>query len=217
VYKKTESGFEEGFRLGLFLTGQVQESSWESNNSETEFFHLKKYVSNLFLRLGIQSVQFRNEISSAFHFGQSIFLKNQKIGELGMVKPEIAKRKEVKQAVFSTELNWDLMLKLKGKPAQAKEISKFPEVKRDLSVVIDKAMNFEKIEGLVRSANKQLIKSTSVFDVYQGDKIDSGKKAYALSIILQDENQTLTDSVIDKTMDNIIRKLEAEIGAIIRR
>ena len=123
----------------------------------------------------------------------------------------------MKQSVLASELNWDLMMKLKSAASGVKEISKFPDVKRDLSVVVDKGLSFDKIEGLVKSSNKQLIKSTSVFDVYHGDKIEAGKKAYALSIILQDENQTLTDILIDKTMDNIIRKLETEIGAIIRR
>ena len=217
VYRKTETGTTEGYRLGLYASGQIHESSWESKSLETDFFHIKKWIINLFTRLGVNQIQFKSEVSSSFTFGQSIYLKNQKIGEIGLVKSEIARRKEVKQAVFSAELNWDLLLKLKSSMSGVKEISRFPEVKRDLSVVLDKNLTFEKIEGLVKSSNKQLIKSTSVFDVYQGDKIDTGKKAYALSIILQDENQTLTDTLIDKTMENIIRKLESEIGAIIRR
>jgi phenylalanyl-tRNA synthetase beta chain len=217
VYKKTETGTDEGYRLGLYTTGQIQETSWENKSGEIQYFYLKKWVVNLFARLGISQIQFRNEITSAFEFGQSIYLKNQKIGELGLLKNVISKRKEVKQSVFASELNWDLMMKLKSAATGVKEISKFPEVRRDLSVVIDKSLTFDKIENLVKASNKQLIKSTSVFDVYHGDKIDAGKKAYALSIILQDENQTLTDSHIDKTMDNIIRKLELEIGAIIRR
>jgi len=217
VYKKTETGTEEGYRLGLYTTGQTQESSWENKNVEVEYFHLKKWISNLFNRLGISQIQFRNEISSVFQFGQSVYLKNQKVGETGLLKAEFSKRKDVKQPVFASELNWDLIMKLKSAASGVKEISKFPEVKRDLSVVIDKSLTFDKIESLVKASNKQLIKATSVFDVYDGDKIEAGKKAYALSIILQDENQTLTDTLIDKTMDNIIRKLETEIGAIIRR
>ena len=109
------------------------------------------------------------------------------------------------------------MLKLKSTMKGVKEISKFPEVKRDLSVVVDRTLTFDKIENLVKSSNKQLIKSTSVFDVYVGDKIDQNKKAYALSIFLQDENQTLTDALIEKTMESIMKKLEAELGAVIRR
>jgi phenylalanyl-tRNA synthetase beta chain len=167
--------------------------------------------------MGIDQVQFRSEIGSIYSFGQSLYVKNQKAGEFGLVKKELAKRKEVKQNVLAAELNWDVMLKLKSTMKGVKEISKFPEVKRDLSVVVDRTLTFDKIENLVKSSNKQLIKSTSVFDVYVGDKIDQNKKAYALSIFLQDENQTLTDALIEKTMENIMKKLETELGAVIRR
>ncbi len=217
VYRKTENKTTEGYRLGLYVSGQNQDSSWEVKSQELEFFHLKKWIINLLSRMGIDQVQFRSEIGSIYSFGQSLYIKNQKAGEFGLLKKELAKRKEVKQNVLAAELNWDVMLKLKSAMKGVKEISKFPEVKRDLSVVVDRTLTFDKIENLVKSSNKQLIKSTSVFDVYVGDKIDQNKKAYALSIFLQDENQTLTDALIEKTMDNIMKKLETELGAVIRR
>ena len=217
VYRKTEKKTTEGYRLGLYVSGQNQDSSWEVKSQELEFFHLKKWIINLLSRMGIDQVQFRSEIGSIYSFGQSLYIKNQKAGEFGLVKKELAKRKEVKQNVLAAELNWDVMLKLKSAMKGVKEISKFPEVKRDLSVVVDRTLTFDKIENLVKSSNKQLIKSTSVFDVYVGDKIDQNKKAYALSIFLQDENQTLTDALIEKTMENIMKKLETELGAVIRR
>jgi phenylalanyl-tRNA synthetase beta chain len=217
VYKKAGDKTKENYHLGLFLSGKTKESSWESPDQESDFFHLKKVIQNVLVRTGIQQVQFRNEISSAFSFGQSLWLNNQNMGEFGLVKPEIARKKEVKAKVWAAELNWTGLLKGLKKDLQVKEIVKFPEVRRDLSAVIDKQVSFEQIEKLVKSTAKNVLRHVSVFDVYMGDKIEAGKKAYAMSIVLQDENQTLTDQQIDKTMEGIIRRLEKELGAIIRR
>ncbi|HRH36530.1 MAG TPA: phenylalanine--tRNA ligase subunit beta, partial [Catalimonadaceae bacterium] len=97
------------------------------------------------------------------------------------------------------------------------EIIKFPEVRRDLSVVIDKNLTFDKLEQIIRQSGKQIIQKITVFDVYEGDKIEAGKKAYAMSITLQDEKQTLTDEAIDKTIGQIMNRLEKELGALIRK
>jgi phenylalanyl-tRNA synthetase beta chain len=217
VYRKAGDKTKENYHLGLFLSGKTKESSWESPDQESDFFYLKKVIQNLLHRTGTQQVQFRNEISSAFSFGQSLWLNNQNMGEFGLVKPEIARKKEVKAKVWAAELNWSALLKAAKKDLQVKEIVKFPEVRRDLSAVIDRQIAFEQIEKLVKGTAKNLLRHISVFDVYMGDKIEAGKKAYAMNIVLQDENQTLTDQQIDKTMDSIIRRLENELGAIIRR
>ena len=217
VYTKKTEGYEEGYRLALYWTGLVNEPSWETGSQKSEFYHLQKSVQNVLTRLGFGPVQWKEEIPSYLNYGQSIWLKNKQVGVIGLVKPELAKRKEVKQPIFFAELDWDLMLRQGQLKTTVKEVSKFPEVRRDLSVVVDKSLTFSLIEAHVRQVNKQLIRQISVFDVYEGDKIEQGKKAYALNIVLQDTEKTLTDQVIDKTMEQIILKLEKDVGAFIRR
>lgn len=217
VYTKSGEKYKEGYRLSLFQTGLLHESSWETKENKANFFHLQKAVQHLFQRLSIGNLQWKEEISSMFAFGQSIWVNNQKIGELGLLKQELAKQAEVKQEVYFAELDWDKMLKLSHQPAVISEVIRFPEVRRDLSVVIDKSLTFARVEQLVKQTGKQLVKKIAVFDVYEGDKIDTGKKAYAMSILLQDEKQTLTDEAIDKTMSQIMNRLERELGALIRK
>ena len=217
VYRKGEDKTEENYRMGLYFTGLLHEPSWETGPVKARFFHIRKVVENLLERLGATQLAWKTECSSFFSYGQSVFLKGQKIGELGFIKPEIAKRKEVKQPVGYADLDWDKIQKLAKGKISVTEISKFPEVKRDLSLVLDKQINFDRIENVIKQSNKNLIKEISVFDIYEGEKIESSQKSYAVSIILQDENQTLTDQVIDKTMQNIMTRLEKETGAIIRK
>ncbi len=217
VYRKAGEKTKENYHLGLFISGKTKESSWESPDQDSDFFHLKKTILNLLRRMGVQQVQFRNETTSAYTFGQTLLLNNQNVGEFGLVKADLARKKEVKAKVWAGELNWSALLKAVKKDIQVKEIVKFPEVRRDLSAVIDGQIAFEQIEKLVRGTAKNLLRHISVFDVYMGDKIEAGKKAYAMNIVLQDENQTLTDQQIDKTMESIIRRLENELGATIRR
>lgn len=217
VYQKTENGYSEGYRLGLFATGLVQENSWETGKKEVNFYHLKKWVSNLLQRLGHQALQWKSECGSAFSYGLSLYAKGKKLGELGLVSPSLSSGFGVQQAVFAAELDWDLVLKSIPAPGNTQEISKFPEVRRDLSIVLDKSVSFDRIEQIVRTQAKGLLKALWPFDVYEGEKIAPEKKAYAISLTLQDSEKTLTDNQIDRTMQNIMQKLEGELGAVIRR
>jgi phenylalanyl-tRNA synthetase beta chain len=217
VYQKSGDKTKEHYRLGLFLSGKLRETSWENPDQHVDFFHLKKTIQNLLLRLGLGEIQFKNEVSTAYAFGQSLYFRNQVLGEFGLVKAEFAKRKELKMPVWVADLNWNLILKSINKDLKTKDIAKYPEVKRDLSAVVNMEVSFGQIEKLVKSTAKNLLRHISVFDVYKGDKIETGKKAYAMNLVLQDENQTLTDQQIDKTMESIMKRLESELGAIIRR
>lgn len=217
VYRKQEEKFKEGYRLALFQTGLLTEPSWETSNEKANYFHLQKAVLNLFTRLNFGTVQLKPEVSEWFEYGQAIYLKNQKVGEMGLLKSEICRKNEVKQTVTYAELDWDKLIKLGSQSTKIQEIIKFPEVRRDLSVVIDKNLTFDKLEQIIRQSGKQIIQKITVFDVYEGDKIEAGKKAYAMSITLQDEKQTLTDEAIDKTIGQIMNRLEKELGALIRK
>src|SRR5690606_35837488 len=123
---------------------------------------------------------------------------------------------EVRQEVWYAELNWDLLCKKASGLKNFEEISKFPEVRRDLSLVIDRSVSYDQVKSVATKFGGKLLKRIGVFDVYQGDKIDGDKKAYALSFHLQDQENTLTDKVIDKTMSKLIQAFEKEVGALIR-
>jgi phenylalanyl-tRNA synthetase beta chain len=217
TYRKKEEGYAEAYELDLFVSGLWNPSSWETGDVKASWYHLKKSVENLLARLGFVGCVWKEEAPSYLSFGQSLWLNNRKIGFAGRVKDEIAKRKEVRQEVWYAHLDWEYLRKGKVPALKVKEIAKFPEVVRDLSVVVAQNVDFASIENLIRQTNRKLIRDISVFDVYVGDKIEAGKKAYAMSIILQDEEQTLTDNKIDATMHSVIQRLEKELGAVIRK
>ena len=123
---------------------------------------------------------------------------------------------EVRQEVWYAELDWDLLGKKSSPLKKFQELSKFPEVRRDLSLVIDQDLSYDRVKKVAEKAGGKLLKQVDVFDVYQGDKLGQGKKAYALSFILQDQENTLTDKEIDKTMSNLIQAFQNQVGAIIR-
>jgi phenylalanyl-tRNA synthetase beta chain len=217
TYRMKEGNHSEKHELSILLAGKWSPASWENNSEESNFFHLKKTVENLLTRMGFSGWQWKNENPSFLAYGQTLYYQNKPAGFAGLISQEIAKRKEVKQPVFYSSIDWDLFRKAKQTKLKVQEISKFPAVNRDLSVVLDKATGFEKVEQIVRGSNKKLVREVSVFDVYQGDKIEAGKKAYAMSILLQDEEQTLTDQKVDFVMETIMQKLEKELAAVIRK
>src|SRR5690606_21208277 len=123
----------------------------------------------------------------------------------------------IKQEVFYGEFDWALLLKYANKTLVYQEVSRYPEVKRDLSLVIDKGVTFDEIEALAKKTERKLLKKINVFDVYEGESIGSDKKAYALSFTLQDQEKTLTDNIIDKTMTALINAYQNNLGAVIRK
>jgi phenylalanyl-tRNA synthetase beta chain len=152
-----------------------------------------------------------------FEYGLDITSNGALLASFGKLNKKAAKLAEVSQEVFYAEFDWKKLLGQFGRKIQYKEVSKFPEVRRDLSLVIDKGVTFNEILALAKNENKKLIKRINVFSVYEGDNIGEGKKSYALSFILQDDDKTLTDKVIDKTMNSLIDSFEKNINAIIRK
>ncbi|MBA4058313.1 MAG: hypothetical protein C0490_26585 [Marivirga sp.] len=139
------------------------------------------------------------------------------IGKLGKVKPSLLKDFGIKQELFYAELNTSLLFQAANPKLVIQEVAKFPEVRRDLSLVLDKQVSFEEIRSLVMSTEKRLIKSIIAFDVYEGENLPKGKKAYALGFTLQDEKKTLTDEEIEKTMAQLMLVFEQKFGAVIRK
>ena len=219
TYHVSESKYDERPHLALFLTGRKQDESWNGDSTDVNFFYLKTFVQNILESAGIEMSKLKEvPASPSFAYGISWRLNEKELVAFGAVSKKQLKDVDITKEVFYADFNWKVMLKsaLKNK-VRYTELSKFPQVKRDLSMVIGSDVTYAQIRDIAFRAEKILLKDISLFDVYAGEKIEAGKKSYAVSFILLDERQTLTDKVIDKTMSRIMEALEKEAGAVIRK
>jgi phenylalanyl-tRNA synthetase beta chain len=216
VYQKTAEGYKEGRRLAIFHSGNRSTESWIEPEKPFGFSDLYATVERILERLNIDVSQVSMIESAPFSYGLTLKLGEKLLGTIGLVDDKILKLAEVRQDVWFVELDWDLLTKKASGLKRFQEISRFPEVRRDLSLVIDKAVTYDQVKSVAEKAGGKLVRKIGVFDVYQGDKIDSAKKAYALSFHLQDQENTLTDKVIEKTMSKLIHAFQDQVGAIIR-
>ncbi len=218
AYKKAESGYRERKRLSFFLTGNRHQETWLSEAKEVSFSDLYQVVEGLLEKLSVQGYNVTPEEGKApFDYALSIVVDKQHLGTFGLLSEKAIKQCDVKQKVFFGELDWGLLVEKSKGVGKYKEISKFPEVRRDLSLVLDKSVSFSTLSSLAYEAGGRMLQRIGVFDVYRGDKIEPSQKAYALSFFLQDQEKTLTDKVIDKTMNRLMATFEKEVGAIIRK
>jgi phenylalanyl-tRNA synthetase beta chain len=201
------------------MAGNVSDDDFRHPIQPVTYYDLSGTVTSIVQLLGIDLQQLDKSEFSDNLFSEGIMLTHKgnvwiKIGE---VSPQICKHFEIKSKIFYADLTWDLLLNLTNHNIVFKEISKFPPVKRDLSLVIDKSVSFSEIEKIARRIEPQLIQDIRVFDVYEGERIDANKKAYAITFILQDSEKTLTDKIIDKTMSRLMKAFEEQSGAVIRQ
>lgn len=212
--------YSEEFHLGLWLTGDKVSNSWLHAEEESSVYELKAYVENVFLRLGLSSkrVVFGQYSDELFSAGLSIqTVSGRKLGVLGIVSKKIAREFDIDAPVYFAELNWDnLQKEIRKQKVKFSEISKFPAVKRDLALLIDKTVTFAEIEKIAFDSDKKLLKEVSLFDVYEGKNLPAGKKSYAVSFFLQDTEKTLNDAQIDSIMKKIQHNLEQKLGAQLR-
>ncbi len=216
VYQKTEEGYKESRRLAIFHSGNRSAESWIESEKPFGFSDIYAVVERILERLNIEIGQVSMKESAPFTYGLTLKLGEKEVGTVGLVDEKILKLAEVRQEVWYAELDWDQLTKKASGLKKYQEISKYPEVRRDLSLVIDKAVSYDQVRAVAEKAGGKLVRKMGVFDVYQGDKIEAGKKAYALSFILQDLENTLTDKVIEKTMSKLIDAFQDQVGAIIR-
>ena len=217
VYSKEEGKYKEGNRLALFVTGNIQAESWNVTAKEADFYYLNTVVQKILQKLNLGDAQQQTAEGKAFSQGISYVKNNKVMASLGKVQDKALKLADIKQPVFYAEFDADALLKAYKNAIQFKELNKYPEVRRDLSLVLDKAITFEQIRQLALKQEKKLITDINVFDVYEGKNLGEDKKAYAISFTLQDYEQTLTDKVIDTTMQKLMNSFEKELGAVIRK
>lgn len=216
TYHKFESGYEERKHLTMFITGNRNQENWAYTQKPTDFFLLKGYVNAVLDRLGIKKTQNLPMTSDVFSEGIVIGLGNDTIVEYGVVKKSILKHFDIKQEVLFADFNWTLILKLLSNKIKFTEIPKYPEVRRDLSLLLDENVSFDAVYAIARQTEKTLLKDINLFDVYQGKNLPEGKKSYTVSFTIQDNTKTLNDVQIDKIMSKLQKNLETELGASLR-
>ncbi|MFV8344485.1 phenylalanine--tRNA ligase subunit beta [Flavobacterium sp. ZB4P13] len=216
TYHNYLAGYEEKKHLTLFLSGNRNQENWTSAQKPTDFFLFKGYVNGILSRLGIQKTQNVPVTSDVFSEGIAISVGTEILVELGVVKKSILKHFGIKQEVFFADFNWALILKLISTKIKYTEIPKYPEVRRDLALLIDQNVTYDSIYTIARQTEKSLLKDINLFDVYEGQNLPEGKKSYALSFTIQDSSKTLTDTQIDKIMSKLQNNFETELGASLR-
>ncbi len=217
VYFKKNEKFKETPQFAIYLTGNKQEENWLEPTSKTTFFDLSKTVFSVLNHLKIRTFKTTPVTDENLEYGLQIEVKNKVIGALGKVKTKITRYYDIKQEVFYSVIKWPDLVKFSETETHFEELSKYPEVRRDLSLVLDKNVSYGEIEEIALKTEKNLLNRINVFSVYEGENLESGKKSYALSFFLQDKTKTLTDKVIDKVMNKLITIFEKEVGAIIRK
>ena len=217
---ETLAEFSEDYRLGLWVSGSRVDNNWAHPNEKSSVYELKAYVENILVRLGVnlQKVIFGNLANDIYSAGLSITTSSgRQLGTMGIVSPKICKELDIETDVYYAELSWTLLMKeIKKSKVTFSEISKFPAVKRDLALLLDKNVQFAEIEKIATESERKLLKNVALFDVYEGKNLPAGKKSYAVSFYLQDEGKTLNDKQIDAIMKKIQTNLEQKLGAQLR-
>lgn len=214
------AAYSEDFRLGMWITGNKFAQTWVRGEEKSSIYELKGYVENILKRLGVVSSVLIKENFNNELIAEGICL-NTRAGitlvSYGTVSKKTLQQFDINSEVFYAELNWNALLDtIRNNKVSYTEISKFPEVKRDLALLVDKNIEFYAIEKIAYESERKLLKSVSLFDVYEGKNLEAGKKSYAVNFILQDEEKTLTDKQIDSIMGKIQKNLEERLGAKLR-
>ena len=212
--------YTQEYHLGLWVTGKRVEGSWAHADEEATFYELKAYVQNILNRIGVPQGMIVMAQSENDMFDKGLVLKNRGgkvMAEMGIVSRKLQKQFDINNPIYFADLNWDALMKATKKNAVLfTELSKFPSVSRDLALLIDKNIEFAQIEQIARQAEKKLLKSVELFDVYEGKNLPEGKKSYAVNFILQDEQKTMGDKQIDAIMQKIITQLKNQLHAELR-
>ena len=218
--EKALAPYSEEFHLGMWVTGKRVSNSWAHPDEDSSVYELKAYVLNVFRRLGLNlgAVVFGTLTDDIYSAALSVHTRGGKLlATLGVIHKRIQKKFDIDHEVYYADINWtELMKAVKNAVVSYKEISKFPAVKRDLALLIDKKVQFADIEKIAYETDRKLLKSVELFDVYEGKNLETGKKSYAVSFMLQDENATLNDKQIDKFMHKLVQNLEGKLEAKLR-
>jgi phenylalanyl-tRNA synthetase beta chain len=221
---KTEAGginllenYVEQSHLVIAMTGSTENENWNQNNKQANYYIIKGFVQNILAKSKLTKLELVLTENANFDYAVAVNYKQKQVAIMGTVSQNLADKFDLNAPVFYADINVDLLVELnKNEKSTIKLVPAFPAVRRDLALLIDDAINYAQLEKIAVKTESNLIKQVNVFDVYKGDKIESGKKSYALSFMLQDENKTLTEEEIDSVMKKLIKNFEKEVGASLR-
>ena len=220
VIKHVLDAYSEDYHMGLWVTGRRVNGNWAHADEDTSYAELKAYVMNILERLGVPMgmLVFAEGAEDIFDKSQEIRNRGGKVlVKMGIVSRAILKKFDIENPVYFADINWKSVLKaVKNQSVKYHDISKFPAVSRDLALLLDEGVEFARIEEIAYKTEKKLLKSVSLFDVYEGKNLPAGKKSYAVNFVLQDETKTLNDKAIEAVMNNLIRQLKANLNAELR-
>ncbi len=219
VTDNPQKRYNETFHLAIFLTGNYTRENWTTIPDPTSFYYIKSLVMMVIGKLGIdkEKLKVKEVKNDVYDQALELHTDRERVIIFGKVAENLLKTCDISQDVYAAEFNWDLVVELhKSNRVVFHPLPKFPEVKRDLSLMLNRNVRFEELRQLAFKTEGKLLKKVDLFDVYEGEKIESGKKSYALSFTLLNEEKTLTDKQIDKAMGRISSAFERELGAVIR-
>ena len=222
VYHKitTENGttkYVERMRLSVTVSGNQSAENWQQKGQTVAYHDLATAVQRVLNLFRIKNVDTQPVDTNLFQYGLTYTVNKKPLVSLGLVRANLTKLVDLKQPVFYADFDWTALIKASGGKVRYQEVSRFPDVRRDLSLVLDKSITFEQISRLAHLTERKLLQSINAFDVYEGEKLGVDKKSYSVSFTLQDPTQTLTDVTIDKTMQRLMVAFEQELGAVIRK
>ena len=216
----TLAAYSEDLHLGLWLTGKRVEASWAHPEEPSSVYELKAYVGHILTRLGAPVGKLKQQAGANDIFAKSLALADNNgtvVFEFGLVKKALTAAFDISAEVYFADINWTLLMKkTKKHSVNFTEISKFPAVSRDLALLVDKSVEFARIEQIAFAADKKFLKKVTLFDVYEGKNLEAGKKSYAVNFLLQDDTKTMNDKQTDAVMAKIIASLEKQLGAKLR-
>ena len=217
---RTLESYEEHTCYALFISGQP-DKSWRVDPGKGNYFQLKGYLELLLKRFGCDIYSLETEAAPADLFSEGLAYSlpgsHQPLAVMGTIAPARLKQFGIKQPVFAAEINWPALFELvKRNKIRYKELPKFPEVRRDLAILLDESVSYADLRKSAFRVGKKLLKQVGLFDVYRGDKIAEGKKQYALSFVLQDLEKTLTDNDVERVMSKLLSTFQNEFGATLR-
>jgi phenylalanyl-tRNA synthetase beta chain len=218
VYNLDQEIYKENLRLSVFLCGSKHTEGWNTKSENTDFYNLKSAVDLIINKLNLKGLSSMENSNPEFSLGISYRKSDKILVEFGAVSKKSLKKLDIGSDVFYADFDWDqIMRSVRNNKITYTEVSKFPSVRRDLSMLLSKEISFEQLNQIAFKTEKSLLKEVNVFDVYVGDKLPEGKKSYALSFLLQDEEKTLTDKQIDAIMQKLILNFKKQAGAEIRK
>ena len=219
TYLKIPKGFREDSCLSVFVSGRINPENWNTGDDEVNFYYIKGIVNAILEKFGLDklNIQVTETDDRQLDYGLKYTVKDMDLVQLGKIGHQVQNQFDIDKEVYYATFNYDTFLKLVAlNRVTYHEVPKYPLVRRDLALLIDKEVSYDSIKQIALKQEKRLLKAVNLFDVYEGKKLGEGKKSYGISFKFQDESKTLTDAQIDQTMDKIITSLVSELKVQLR-